>query len=193
MSGGLGAAERRTLLTLARSAIADRLGDDGSLERARGTAEITPALQEVRGAFVTLRGPERVPGGTFVLRGCIGTVFPEEPLHDNVVHNAVHAAFDDPRFPPVEPAELVALTIEISALTPMRSVTDPETIETGRHGVHLEHGAHRAVFLPQVATEQGWTRRDLLEHLALKAGLPRDGWRDAVLQVFEAEVFGERD
>ena len=66
-----------------------------------------------------------------------------------------------------------------------------DVIEPGRDGVLLEKGPRKAVFLPQVATEQGWGRRELLEHLALKAGLPRDGWRDASFSVFRAEVFGE--
>lgn len=47
------------------------------------------------------------------------------------------------------------------------------------------------MFLPQVAPEQRWGVFELLEHLALKAGLPRNGWKEARLAVFEAEVFGE--
>ena len=56
----------------------------------------------------------------------------------------------------------------------------------------LHKGGAGAVFLPQVATEQGWDRDTLLTHLAQKAGLAPDAWRDgAQFEVFEAEVFGE--
>ena len=56
----------------------------------------------------------------------------------------------------------------------------------------LSKGSHRALFLPQVATEQGWDRRTMLDHLAQKAGLPRGGWREgARFEVFTAQVFGE--
>jgi AmmeMemoRadiSam system protein A len=184
--------ERRTLLVLARGAILDRLRGDGSLERLRSALEITPALEETRGAFVTLHVTDAA-GDRPRLRGCIGTVAPTEPLHRHVIENAIHAAFDDPRFPPLEEREVPGLTIEISALTPMRPVEGPEVIVPGSDGVYLERGTSRAVFLPQVATEQGWGTREMLEHLALKAHLPRDGWHGASLKVFKAEVFGERD
>jgi uncharacterized protein (TIGR00296 family) len=84
------------------------------------------------------------------------------------------------------------LHLEISALTPLRSVSGPADIEIGRHGILLHKGAAQAVFLPQVAVEQGWDRDTTLTHLALKAGLPADGWRQgARFQVFEADVFAE--
>jgi AMMECR1 domain-containing protein len=48
------------------------------------------------------------------------------------------------------------------------------------------------VFLPQVATEQGWTREQMLSQLARKAGLPADAWRQgATFEVFTAQVFAE--
>jgi AMMECR1 domain-containing protein len=43
-----------------------------------------------------------------------------------------------------------------------------------------------------VATEQRWNADQLLEHLALKAGLRRDAWRDGELSVFRAASFGDR-
>ena len=63
----------------------------------------------------------------------------------------------------------------------------------GRDGVVLRQGGRSAVFLPQVATEQGWDRDTLLAQLSRKAGLPADAWRrpDAELLTFQAQVFGE--
>ena len=81
-----------------------------------------------------------------------------------------------------------------SLLTPPRPIGSVEEFEVGRHGIMMESGGRRAVFLPQVATEQGWDRDELLAQLSLKAGLPADAWRhDAELSVFAAEVFGETD
>jgi AmmeMemoRadiSam system protein A len=181
--------ERRTLLGLARAAIVDRLRADGSLVRRREEVRLTPALEQRRGAFVTVHVGAR--DGKRRLRGCIGTITAREALHLNVVHNAVHAAFDDPRFTPIGIGDLPAMSLEISALTPLRAVDGPGRVVLGRDGVLLRRGGRSAVFLPQVATEQGWGIEQLLENLALKAGLARDEWRGAEIEVFEAEVFGE--
>lgn len=183
--------EKRTLLGLARAAIVDRLQGDGTLERFRDNACLSLALEERRGAFVTLHLLAK--DGTSRLRGCIGSITPREALHLTVIHNAVHAAFDDPRFAPLADGELPFLSVEISALTPLRAVEGPDAVVPGRDGVVLRRGAHSAVFLPQVATEQDWGVRELLENLALKAGMQRDEWREADLETFQAEVFGEGD
>jgi len=140
-------------------------------------------LAEPRGAFVTLTA-----GGA--LRGCIGYIEGVCPLVEAVASNARSATCADPRFPPVAPEEVDGLELEISVLTPLRPVAGPAEIEVGRHGVLLRKGGCSAVFLPQVAPEQGWDRDTMLNHLAHKAGLPPDAWRQgARLLVFEAEVF----
>ncbi len=183
--------EKTTLLGLARASIRDAIVKDGSLAKALAAADLTPALRETRGAFVTLKAPVAGPDGPLDLRGCIGTIVAHEPLYQSVVHNAVEAALRDPRFPPVGRDEMDRLAPSVSALTPLRPVDGPEAIVIGRDGVVLEKGVYRAVFLPQVAPEQGWDVRQLLEHLALKAGLDRGGWRGGKLSVFQAEVFGK--
>jgi AmmeMemoRadiSam system protein A len=138
-------------------------------------------------AFVTLR--ERASGS---LRGCRGEIVAVRPLAESVVGSAVAAALDDPRFPPVCEAELPGLTIEISALSPM-VVSAPADVDVTRHGVMITHRGRRGLLLPQVAAEQGWDRDALLAGVCQKAGLPARAWRDpgVVLQVFEAEVWGE--
>ncbi len=142
-----------------------------------------PALLENRGAFVTL-----TRGGA--LRGCIGYIEGIKPLLDAVAENAASAAVRDPRFPPVTPDELPALELEISALSPLQQVDGPDDIIIGTHGILLDRGGRRAVFLPQVAVEQGWDLKTTLSHLALKAGLAPDAWRQgATFRVFTAEVF----
>ena len=109
---------------------------------------------------------------------------------------AVEAATEDPRFPPVELNELDNLEIEISALSPLEKVDSADKIKLGVHGVILRRGFRSGVFLPQVATETGWSKEEFLSNLcAHKAGLPADAWRQkgTELYVFTAEVFSEKN
>jgi uncharacterized protein (TIGR00296 family) len=78
-------------------------------------------------------------------------------------------------------------------MTPTQPVSSPEDVIAGEHGVIVARGPRRAVFLPQVAAEQGWDRETLLAQLCLKAGLAAEAWREAdvELQVFRANVIGE--
>lgn len=183
MSAPLTADEKTYLLTLARGVItAEAAGERGPIPEAR-----TAGLSENRGAFVTLHR-----GGQ--LRGCIGYIEGIKPLVGTVADNALSAAFRDPRFAPVGAGEVGDLRIEISALTPLRPVDHWRDIEIPRHGVVLACGPRRSVFLPQVAAEEGWDRDTMLSHLAMKAGLEPDAWREgASFQVFEAEVFAEEE
>ncbi len=186
---GLAPDERTFLLALARAVVTEtahgrRPPRADAFAAARGLAP-GPRLREPRGAFVTLtRAGE--------LRGCIGYVEPIRPLLEAVADNAASAAARDPRFLPVGPDELADLHVEISALTPLRPVAGPGEIELGRHGIVLAKGRARALFLPQVAPEQGWDLPTTLRHLSRKAGLEPDAWREgARFEVFEAEVFAE--
>jgi len=174
--------ERRTLLALARDAIGTAL--QGAPLPA--VASPSPALLRPTAAFVSLH-----IGAT--LRGCVGTVTADRPLYIAVAETARSAAFDDPRFPPLNDAELRATSIEISRLGPLVPVR-PEQVEPGLHGVCIRFNEHRGLFLPQVATRYQWDRVTLLDELCLKAMLPPDAWRSpaAELLVFEAEVFEEQ-
>ncbi len=180
-------AEEQFLLATARQALVTRLVDqkEPSAPQTFPPDVSAAKLRTTCGVFVTL-----THGGR--LRGCIGDIVGRSPMIDGVVGNAINAGLRDPRFPPVAASDLDAIHIEISILTPLEQVSGPEAIEVGRHGVLLEREGRRAVFLPQVAPEQGWDRDTMLGHLAAKAGLPRDGWkRKTTFQVFEALVFGE--
>jgi AmmeMemoRadiSam system protein A len=129
--------------------------------------------------------------GALRLRGCVGTIEARLPAHDAVVAAALDAAFADPRFPPLTREEHPGLRLSVSALTPIVRVLRAEAIVPGRDGVVLETNDRQALFLPEVAAEQGWSTTDLLEHLARKAGLPADAWRRATLFTFATERFGE--
>ncbi len=178
----LTSADKVALLTLARHEIAARLRRDEPDAR----LEITPAMRAVMGAFVSLHKHGH-------LRGCIGEIFPRRELVQAVAEHALNAAFHDSRFPKLREDELAEIDIEISALTAPRKVGSVNEIEIGRHGVVLYKGTRSAVFLPQVAPEQGWDRETMLAHLAMKAGLGLGDWESGCeFHVFEAVVFGEK-
>lgn len=177
----LTAADQDYLLGLARAAI-ERYLDSGVVPLPRPKA---PALAQNRGAFVTLKKRGE-------LRGCIGHMAEDTPLALTVARMALQAAFRDTRFQPVRGDELHQLRVEISALTPFARVAGPGSIAVGHDGVLLEKGGARAVFLPQVAPEQGWARDEMLDHLCQKAGMPTGCWQGgATFYTFRAEVFGE--
>jgi AmmeMemoRadiSam system protein A len=128
------------------------------------------------------------PGACFVtlfcgdeLRGCIGSLHARRPLGVDVRENAINAAFHDPRFPPLAQSEFVGTSVEISLLSPSTSfcfAIEDELIarlRPGIDGVTLEHGGHRATFLPQVWTTLPEPRAFLAE-LKRKAGLATDFW-----------------
>lgn len=152
-------------------------------------AEEWKVLADKGAAFVTLR---RKSDGA--LRGCIGHIIARIPLYECVAEMGRAATIQDSRFSPVTPSELDGIHYEISVLTPLQPVDDPENIEVGRDGVVLSIGYHHGVFLPQVPVEQGWDRTEYLDNLCYKAGLMRKGcWREegAKLESFQAIVWEE--
>lgn len=113
-------------------------------------------------------------------------------LYRVVQEMAVSAATSDPRFPPLTAEELSQIRIEISILSPLRRITDPQQIEVGTHGLMIFKDGRQGVLLPQVPVEQGWNREQFLQGLCQKAGLPASCWREgATLYAFTASVFGE--
>lgn len=154
---------------------------DAAIERM--LKSLPPHLKEPSGAFVTLKRDGR-------LRGCIGYISPRKPLVEAVLENGVNAARNDRRFRPVAPDELGDLEVEVSVLSPPRPIHTYDQFLVGEQGVILHKGGRQAVFLPEVAVEQGWTREDALSHLARKAGLHEDGWREgASFEVFTSTKY----
>ena len=181
----LDAASRQFLLRLARESMECAV-TGRKLPRER-LAEAPAATRAKMGAFVTLN--DAVTGA---LRGCIGEILPMRPLVDAVAARAVDSALHDPRFSPVTERELKGLRVEVSALTPPKPVASWRDIVLGRDGMTLEKNGAFAVFLPQVAPEQGWDLPTTLSYLSRKAGLPADAWREGTMfTTFQAEVFHE--
>ncbi|HBF34084.1 TPA: hypothetical protein DDW35_05930 [Candidatus Sumerlaeota bacterium] len=182
----LGHEEQEALLKLARTTIeaVTNRKKPPSVE----TYKHLPRLSMPQSAFVTLTEQGE-------LRGCIGSIFPEEPLLENVRRHAENAALHDHRFTPVSPDEVAQLHIEISVLTVPQRVSSWRDIHIGRDGVILKCQGYSAVFLPQVAPEQGWDVEQTLMHLSIKAGLPPNNWKSESAQflTFQAQVFEEKE
>ncbi|MCL2104654.1 MAG: AmmeMemoRadiSam system protein B [Kiritimatiellaeota bacterium] len=180
--GKLPEADCERLLTLARTTIAEAFVSDARKASVRIPDTVTDGMNAVRGGFVTLN----MHGD---LRGCIGEILPRREIWKVVREQALNAAFNDPRFPPLTEREFADIDLEISILTPPKPVDCWRDIVIGKHGMVLSKAGRSAVFLPQVAPEQGWTLEETLAHLSQKAGLPHDAWKEgATFLVFEAQV-----
>lgn len=148
---------------------------------------LSEQLKLQAGAFVTLKKHG-------ALRGCIGRFSASIPLYKLIQEMAVASATQDYRFSPVKVKEIDELEIEISVLSPMKQISGISELELGRHGIYIKKGSNTGTFLPQVATETGWTKEEFLGHCARdKAGIGWDGWKDAELYTYEAVVFSESE
>ena len=179
----LNSGQKKELLDIARKTVESYVRDAKIPE----FKETDPGLLGQEGAFVTLHKKGE-------LRGCIGNIIGTQPLWMTVRDMAVESSTRDPRFEPVAPDELKDIKIEISVLSQPKRVQDINEIKMGTHGVIVKRGFNNGVFLPQVATETGWSRDEFLSNLcAHKAGLPADAWKDkkTELYTFTAQVFGE--
>ena len=177
--------QRERLLEIARNTIKTYLETGKVLE----IKEDDPLFNREMGAFVTLHKKGQ-------LRGCIGNIIGRGPLYLTVRDMAIQSATGDPRFPKVTLKELDEIDIEISVLSELEKIEDPAKIEMGVHGVLIRKGFASGVFLPQVATETGWSKEEFMNNLcAHKAGLLPDAWKtgEADTYIFTAEVFGEKD
>jgi AmmeMemoRadiSam system protein B/AmmeMemoRadiSam system protein A len=182
----LSAEERKTLLVLARAAM-ERSVRAGSMSAALSqTADLPEAIRRPGGAFVTLK----VDGN---LRGCIGRIAADTPMAECVERMAAAAALRDPRFRPVQPAELDGIKLEISVLSPLEPLPSPGEVRVGRDGLMITADRRSGLLLPQVPVEFGWNRVQFLEQTCRKAGLPTDAWKweGVKIQRFGATVFGE--
>jgi len=176
--------QKQRLLEIARESISTYLktGQNSQIN------ESDPVLNQKMGAFVTLHQHNE-------LRGCIGNLVGSRPLYLTVRDMAVEAAVHDPRFPALSLSELKDVEIEISALSILEKVASAEKIELGKHGVLVRRGNQSGVFLPQVATETGWSKEEFLNNLCTqKARMAANAWKDkeTELYVFTADVFSEK-
>jgi hypothetical protein len=175
--------DKSELLAIARKSVEMAVGEHKEYQP---EASLSEALNQDRGAFVTLR-----EGGE--LRGCIGYTSATKPLYRTVRETATLAALRDPRFRAVQASELPKLEYEISVLSPLRRVMDVQQIKIGQDGLLMKNGNNEGLFLPQVPVEQKWGLQKYLEETCGKAGMEANCWKDANTDIFKftAVVFGE--
>jgi AmmeMemoRadiSam system protein A len=176
--------QKQTLLKVARDTVEAVIGQ----KKTTKSESDDPELNAPCGCFVTLKNRNR-------LRGCIGQFTSDSPLIELVAEMARASATGDPRFfgDPITTGELEKLDIEISVLSPLKRTDDPLNLRLGVDGIYIRQGRASGCFLPQVATETGWSKKEFLSYCcAHKAGLAADAWKDPKTEVylFTAEAFG---
>lgn len=184
----LSEAERQSILKLAKETMTRFVKEKSCPTPEELSIEITPAMKQCFGVFVTIKirhGPRKENSD---LRGCIGSIYASKPLYKAVQENAISACSKDPRFIPVQTSELEHLELDVNVLTPPRRIASYKEIVIGRDGVILTKGRNTAVFLPQVAVEWKWTLEEMLTQLSLKAGLRPNDWREGCkFDTFQSE------
>lgn len=179
--------EKTELLKIARKTIEEYLFRKHAQEVPSNTFSM--ALCSKSGAFVTLKKQGE-------LRGCIGQFESEDPLYKLIQQLAIASATKDYRFSPVTSRELDSIHIEISVLTPLQKITDVNEIRLGTDGIYIKKGSRNGTFLPQVATDTGWSLEEFLGHCSRdKAGIGWDGWKEKDVEIFtfQAIIFGEKE
>lgn len=178
----------RELLKLARSAIASKLDIKSDLPQ---PSELMAGLKDElfsqkRGIFVTIHLNKK-------LRGCIGTLESVEKVKEGVKHNAVSAAFQDPRFPPLTSEEFNGCHLEVSILSQPVALEYSDVkdllskLQEGIHGVIIRKEGAKATFLPQV-WQQLPDKALFLSNLCRKAGLSDLEWKRGTLDVMTYTV-----
>ena len=180
---------KKSLLTLARATLKQCVKSRQIPLPESLDIVVNSALQEPQGAFVTLYLNRKEK----ILRGCIGTILPLQPLYQAVIQNTIAAATRDFRFSPVTVEELPNIALEINVLTSPKTVASYEEIELGHDGIIFHYGGAQSVFLPTVPLQFGWDLSQTLSQLALKAGLAADAWQEAEVwfEIFQSEVISE--
>ncbi|MBF0232629.1 MAG: AmmeMemoRadiSam system protein A [Desulfamplus sp.] len=176
-------AQGKELLRLARSSIAAKLKIKSDLPK---PSLIMETLKEEIfnlnvGTFVTIHINKK-------LRGCIGTLESVETVKEDIKQNAISAAFQDPRFPPLTSKEFNDIHLEISILSQPVTLEYSDSddllskLQPGVHGLIISKGGARATFLPQV-WQQLPDKSQFLSNLCRKAGLSEGEWKRGTLEV----------
>lgn len=179
--------DKITLLTIARDTLFNKI--TRANDKAIDESAISEILQQAAGAFVSLH---RKSDGK--LQGCMGSFKATTPLYKLIKEMVISAALRDHRFSPLSKDELENTDIEISVLSPMKEIKTIDEIELGKHGIYIIKNHHSGTFLPQVALLTGWSVEEFLGRCAIdKAGIGWEGWKEATIYTYEAEVFSEKE
>ena len=126
-------------------------------------SRIPEVFQKKAGTFVSLHKKGR-------LRGCIGTYLPtQDNLANEIIKNAISAATQDPRFPPVDTSEIKDLEISVDVLSNPEPVKSKRELDPKKYGVIVSKGWQRGLLLPDLEGVDTVERQ--LEIAKQKAGL----------------------
>jgi uncharacterized protein len=175
-------AQKHILLKTARDTVEAAVSGKKPVRVSSDDAELNAHC----GCFVTLKNKGE-------LRGCIGQFVSDKPLIQLVSQMAVASSTSDSRFfgQPITQGEVKDLDIEISVLSPLKKTDDPLSLRLGIDGIYIKKSYASGCFLPQVATETGWSKEEFLSCCCShKAGLRADAWKDKNTEVylFTAEI-----
>jgi len=173
--------EKSVLKAIARTTLEVAVKENRRVEI--DPSKLPKRLQQHLGAFVTLKKEGR-------LRGCIGRFEPNQPLYEVIIEMAIAASRYDSRFAPVTPDELSEIEIEISVLTPRVRVNSIDDIVVGKHGIYVVYREKNGTYLPQVATDMGWSKEEFFRSCCeQKAHIAPEHCKDAELYTYEAIIF----
>ena len=130
------------------------------------------------------------------LRGCIGSLLSQRPLYQDVIANAINAAFKDYRFKPLDRSEFKDIKLEVSVLTlpkELKYKNEEDLLKkTNKNiGLILTKWNRSETFLPQV-WEDLPNKIDFLEQLSLKAGLTKNDWKSAQYKYYKVKKHKEK-
>ena len=173
--------EQQILIEISRSTLKGVLFDSAE----KFHVNITERMLQKCGVFVSLYSMNQ-------LRGCIGNITSNLPLHTNIEKMTVAASTNDYRFEQLKPDEFNSINIELSILSPLEKIYSLDEFELGKHGIYIKKDFRTGTFLPQVANNTNWTKEEFVAHCSNdKAGLGWNGWKDAELSRYEAFVINE--
>lgn len=184
MSEKLNDGEKQTLLKVARESIEFLIQEKTLAKLNLQSFPLT--LQEQGASFVTLTIQNK-------LRGCMGALEAYQPLVEDVREHAIAAAFEDPRFRPVEKSELNRIRIEVSRLGAPQALSYDsgedliKKINPHIDGVIVKYGERKATFLPQV-WEKISDPKEFMNQLCYKMIGQANLCRESKLQVFTYQV-----
>jgi uncharacterized protein (TIGR00296 family) len=110
------------------------------------------------------------------------------------VHRFAIAAAQDSRVAnnPITAAEVPQIDMHVSLLSAMKEIESLDDFTIGKHGICIEKSGRHAVYLPEVAVEQKWTKEETLSALCRKAELSSDAWKEgATFKVYSSVVLSE--
>jgi AmmeMemoRadiSam system protein A len=170
--------EGEWLLKVARNAIHQVF--DKNLQLLNIGSFLSLSLCQSRGVFVSLWKDDFI--------NCIGHPFPDRSLEAAVQQFATQSAVECRQFSSLSVDDISSIQIKISIMTHPIPIA-PNQIQIGVHGLIIDHCGQLGILLPETATGYNWTVPIFLEHLCLKAELPKDAWKKtARLYAFTTQI-----